>query len=129
MPVFEKPPPKYSAIQIMHMLLDQNINRERVAMQRPLQVKSNSSFVVDITKLDHPDDIKKDMYGRWQHSGSHTDVFRCSFSEDGDVEITKCAPGASGANVYYLRRLHSFHPTNVNFRRLIAVISGKCTAR
>ena len=105
----------------MHMPLNPNINRERVAVQRPLQVKNNSSFVVDITKLNHPDDIKKP----WQHSGSHTDVFRCSFNEDGDIQNTKCAPGAFCANIYYLRRLHSFHPSNVDFRKLIAVISGE----
>ena len=34
------------------------------------------------SKLAHPDDIKKDLYGKWLHSGSHTDVFICTYSED-----------------------------------------------
>ena len=37
--------------------------------------------------------------------GSHNDVFKCFYDEDGEVSIDKAAPGASGSNVYYL--LHS----------------------
>ena len=30
----------------------------------------------------------------------------------------------SGDNVYYLRRLHSFHPSNNEFRRILALLFG-----
>ena len=101
-PIFEKPPPKYSAQQIMHILLDPSIDERRIATRRPLDAPSSSTFVVDISKLSHPDDIKKDMYGKWLHSGSHSDVFLCTY-EDDDVRIEKAASGASGRNVFYLR--------------------------
>ena len=65
------------------------------------------------------------MYGSWRHHGSHTDVFRCSFFEDNDVLVEKDAQGASGNNVYYLRRLHCTHPSNKHFRRIITIISGE----
>ena len=32
---------------------------------------------------------------------------------------------ASGSNVYYLRRLHSVHPSNKAFRRIVAIIFGE----
>ena len=41
-----------------------------------------------------------------------------------DVRVERCGPGASG-NVYYLRRLHSNHPSNSSFRRVIGFVSGK----
>lgn len=56
------------------------------------EVSSCSRFFVDLTKLGHPDDIKKDMYGKWEHSGSHPKVFRCWFDELNEVKIKKmCA--------------------------------------
>lgn len=65
------------------------------------------------------------MYGRWDYSGSHPEVFRCSFDEFDDLSIEKCAPGATGSNVYYLRCIRSSHPSNSNFRRLIAFVHGE----
>ena len=75
-----------------------------------------------------PEDIKKDSFGKWNYSGSHIVSFRASFFKDGYIDIEKCAPGASsGSNVYYLRRLHSVHPSNSSCRRLIALITGTIT--
>ena len=73
--------------------------------------KQSSTYVVDITKLAHPDDIKSDNFGVWSHSGSHPVVFRASVCDDGYVQVEKCAPGATGSDVVYLRRLHSTHPS------------------
>ena len=36
----------------------------------PLQVMENSSFVIDLDKLVHPDDITADDLGKWIHVGS-----------------------------------------------------------
>ena len=110
----------------MEILLDPGIKEEKIARQRPLEVQQDSTFVVDVRDLKHPDDIKKDMYGKWLHRGSHTDVFRCSFDEQGKVHVEKAAQGDPGDTVYYLRRLHSAHPSNKYFRRVVALISGTC---
>ena len=98
---------------------------QKIADRRPLQASGNCTFVVDVTKLAHQDDIKKDMYGRWEHKGSHTDYFKCSYGPDDDVVIERVAPGVSGRDVYHLRRLHSVHPSNNDFRRVIAALFGK----
>ena len=106
-------------------VLDPKIDEDRIVKQRPLQIHCSSTFVVDITQLSHPDDIKKDMYGKWLYKGSHTDVFRCSFDDDNKVIVEKAGPAASGSNVYYLRRLHSVHPSNKALRRIVAIIFGE----
>ena len=120
----ETPPEKYSAYRIMQILLDQEIDQDRAAQKRPLEAPFSSTYVVNLRNLSHPDDIKKDMYGKWLHSGSHSDVFLCSYSPDGQAIIEKAAPGASGDNVYSLRRLHSVHPSNNEFRRVLAFLFG-----
>ena len=66
-----------------------------MATGRPIHVETSSTLVV----LKHPDDVKKDMYGRWEYSGSHPEVFRCSFDQFDNIQIEKCAPGATGSNV------------------------------
>lgn len=86
-PIFEKPPPKYSTYKMMQILL--GIDEKQIAHKRLLLASFSSTFVVDIRTLAHPDDIKKDMYGKWVHSGSHT--------YDGDeINIENAACGASG---------------------------------
>ena len=51
-------------------------------------------------------------------------MFRCSYDKNGDVSIEKAAPGATGQNVYYLRRLLCVHPSHSGFRRILAFICG-----
>ena len=69
-PIYETPPAKYSAIGIMQILLNPSINQSKIAQTRPMEVTSTSIFVVDLTKLAHSDDIKRDAYGQWTHKGS-----------------------------------------------------------
>lgn len=103
-PIFERPPPKYSACKIMQILLNP-IDNQRIACKRPLEANGSCTYIVDVTKLAHPDDIKKDMYGKWHHKGSHTDYFMCSYGPENDILVEKVAPGATGSNVFCLRRL------------------------
>ncbi len=123
--VYEIPPTKYSAMRIMEILLDPSIGKEKVAYKRPIEVKSSSTFVIDITRLAHPEDVKKDAYGHWICTGSHTDVYRCSIDLNQQTHIEKAAPGATGTSVYTLRRLHFVHPSHKEFRRILAFVHGE----
>ena len=122
---YENPPEKYLAETILKILLNPSISMSKVCSTWPIEdIETSSTFVVDITKLKHPDDVRKDYFGKWVHSGSHPVPFKATVNEDGGVEVEKCAPGASG-EVFYLRRLHCYHPSNSNFRRLLAFVSGE----
>ena len=96
-------------------------------MNRSPQIHINqaATYVVDISKLRHPDDVKKDNFGIWSHSGSHPQSFKVFNADSGHISIEKCAPGAEGHNVVQLRRLHSVHPVNNQFKRMIAFVTGK----
>ena len=59
---FEVPPPKYSAEAILKLLLNPNIDRSRICQTWPVSnIVGNATFVVDITSLKHPDDVRKDL--------------------------------------------------------------------
>jgi len=123
-PIYEIPPPKYPAEKILKILLDQNIQESKICSVRPTSIHKSATYVVDVSKLKHPDDIKNDNFGAWTYSGSHPQTFRAQVEEDGYVRVTKCADGAKGNDIVHLRRLHSVHPTNNSFKRLIAFLSG-----
>ena len=63
-PIYEVPTGTYSGEQILHILLTENIDPERICRKRPTQI----TFVVDLNSLKHPDDIKKDQFGKWCYS-------------------------------------------------------------
>ena len=125
LPIFEIPPPKYTAEQILRILLDPYISESKICNVRPVNITQSATYVVNIQMLEHQDDIKNDNFGKWQHSGSHPLLFRVQMESDDYMYIEKCAPGATGENVVMLRRLHSVHPSNCHFKRLIAFVSGK----
>ena len=125
MPVYEVPPPKYAAETVLTILLNPDLDLTKVCCSQPVSVTSSSTFIVDLSKLAHPDDVKTDIFGIWNHSGSHPQCFKVNVKEDGYVSVVKCAPGASGDNVVYMRRLHSTHPSNKDFKRMMAFLSGK----
>ena len=70
-PVYEKLPPKYSAERILQILLDPAISPCRVRHKRPVSISSSATYVIDISKLADPKDVKNDNFGSWNHSGSH----------------------------------------------------------
>ena len=101
-PIFELPPVKYLAEDVLRILLDPKISEERITTERPARVDCSATFVVDISKLAHPDDIKHDAYGKWSYSGSHPVLFHVKMGKGGCVRIERCKPGTSGKDVVFL---------------------------
>ena len=110
---------------MLRILLDPDISPSKVCQQRPVNIKDSATFVIDITKLRHEKDVLKDGFGKWNYSGSHPVPFCVVHHQDGHIAIDRCAPGATGPNVVYLRRLHATHPSNSSFKRMIAFVAGR----
>lgn len=110
--------------RVLRILLDRGISPSRVCHERPVNIRESATFVVDITKLRHKKDVLKDGFGKWNYSGSHPVQFRVTHHEDGHIAVERCAPGATGTDVVYLRRLHATHPSESLFKKMIAFVSG-----
>ena len=87
------------------MLLDPTIPASKVCSVRPTDIVKSATYIIDISKLKHPDDVKTDNFGTWKHSGSHPQVYRVQVEDDGSLHVEKCSPGATGDNVVYLCQL------------------------
>ena len=124
--MYEIPPDKYSAEDIVRILLNPEIDTRRVSKVRPLNIKCTSTYVIDLDALDHPDDVKRDNFGVWTHSGSHDIKFESHIDASGRLEIGRSVlSDEDGWEQFSLRRLHSKHPTHSKFRRIISFITGK----
>jgi hypothetical protein len=120
-PVYEIPPEKYSAEQILKFY---SILILKVCKGKPRDITSSATYVVDTSYLDSIDDVKKDEFGIWRYMGSHPQSFKVFIDEDGEINIEKCSKNSSGSNISHLRRLHCCHPSNSDFKRTICYISG-----
>lgn len=71
-PVYEVPSGFYTGEQILKILLNPRIDEKKICHFKQCNVSQSSTFVVDLESLQHLDDIKKDDYGNWIYSGSHS---------------------------------------------------------
>ena len=126
-PVYEKTSGPYTADRILKLLLDPDIDLTRVAHTGPKFVSESSTYIIDVSQLDNPNDIKKDGLGKWSYSGSHEEFYRSYYDNSHRIHFEKCAKGATGDNIFVLRRLRSSHPSDPNIRRLVAFVSGQFT--
>ena len=127
-PVYDVPSSQYSVEKILNMLLDPD--ESKVCSQRPTGTIGSATFVIDLDKLAHPDDAKKDNFGKWSHSRSHTFAFRSWFSDEGVIEIERVDKDCTASDVQYLRRIHSYHPSDSACKRMLAFVTGTfCIAK
>ena len=61
---------QYSAEMVIRMLLDPDM--AKICSECPTNITHSSAFVIDLDKLEHPGDVKKDNIEKWVHSGSHS---------------------------------------------------------
>lgn len=90
-PIYESPPPKYSAERLLEILLDPSIPYSKVCKEKPTGVTCSATYVVDTRNLKCLDDIKKDDFGIWNYSGSHPVAYKVKFKQwlYGDREVWK----------------------------------------
>ena len=92
---------------------------------KPVNVNRSSTFVVDLKSLKHPDDIKKDDFGKWTYSGSHS-VSYAAFEAGGRLEFERLSgvPALKSDNIFQLRRINCKHPIDSQCQSLLAFVTG-----
>ena len=125
-PIYEIPKDTYTGEQILRILFDETISQDRICRECPRQITKSCTFVVDLDELKHPEDIKKDEFGKWQYNGSHVVPYMAWKSGSSiDFEKISCSK-ENEENVFNLRRIRCSHPSNPQFQRLLAFVTGMC---
>ena len=123
-PIYEIPGDMYTGERILDILLNSKRESNKICHQRPINIERSSTFVIDLDSLKHPDDVKKNRFGRWLYSGSHVQAY-LAWKEDGDKLNFEKANIDDCENTFQLRRIRCKHPSNPQFQRLLAFVTGK----
>lgn len=124
-PIFARTAKSYSSKSIIELLLDKYIPQSKIATQQPVSVEENLVFIMDLSKLNKPEDIRADDLGSWICNGKRCSW--CVLDEDGDVLeiLTKC--GSRHPNYHRLVKRYYKHATSGDFKRIIVELYGKCS--
>ena len=121
---------KYSAKELVQILLEKRLHQGYVSQQQPLRVKESKVFIVDTDNLSHPDDIKADELGGWKNDGQHSRWLKVELHQNEVTSIKFCGgKPSSDSHIYCLHRAYFVHRSNCHFKRKIAYLSGNisCT--
>ena len=110
----------------------QHCPENKICSKHPVRVERNATFVIDLAKLDHADDIKADDCGHWIHNGRKTTKV-VGWKKNG--VITRVASTSKGRKVppdenselYTLVRVYYTHDPHSDFKRTYYYLYGKCT--
>ena len=112
--------------EAVRVLLDGDSSR--TCTKHPILVENNYMFLVDLTSLDVPDDIKSDDCGHWVHNGrksTHVAV-KCRNGKVTDVRfIGKSMPPDENSRAYCLIRTYYSHDPHEDFKRIFYHIFGE----
>ena len=118
LPVYGHPRKGYSGEEIVKILMNPKFRDDLLCSTHPVSVQNNVSFVVDLSKLKDPNDVRADDLGTWKCTGSRLLQFSVKMS-DTDCRIVS---DISSATVVHVRRQYHVHATDPDLHRMIAFV-------
>ena len=120
LPVYERLSSKskrlYSPEQLLKILLKTDLQSSNVLCNKvPTSVSSSAVFVVDVKKLDDPNDLLCDDMGVWRNNGVDSVRYLVSF-ENGEVSTLEKS-FSSDEVAYTLKLVYHVHGTNPGLKK------------
>ena len=124
-PIYERTTDRYTARGIAELLLDKSLPLSTIATSQPVSVQDNLVFIVDISKLDKPEDIRADDLGSWICNGKRR--LQCTIDSHGHVIDLLTDYKPHKPHMYTLVKRYYKHATAGDYKRTIAEIYGTLT--
>ena len=104
---------KYSADELVRILLDKQRHNGLVSQQQPLRIQESKVFLVDTSELGDPEDIKADDLGSWKNDGQHSRWAKVK-QVNGSVRLVEFCSGKprNDPSSYCLHRHYYVHHSN-----------------
>ena len=103
LPVYGHPKHGYNCEEIIHILLDPVFKDELLSKTHPVSVKYNVSFVIDLSSLSNPKDMRADDLGSWTCIASRRLTFMVKFGPS-LCHIVSSVSGSGGRQVQIQRQ-------------------------
>jgi len=105
-----------------------NKNESLVCHKQPILVENNYMFLVNLSSLDDPDDIKSDDCGHWVHKGRKSTTVAVEFQNKKVAQVKKIEqliPPDENSSVYTFVRTYYAHDPYNYFKRIFYHIFGE----
>ena len=80
LPVYEYTASRYNAQTIVEVLMNPEIPLDKITTTRPVSIQDNVVLIVDLSKLDKPEDIRADDVGSWHCNGKR--FVKCAIDDN-----------------------------------------------
>ena len=118
----------YSPEQLFKILLDPKLQSSDVLCSKvPTSISSSVVFIVDVNKLDDPNDLLCDDMGVWRNNRVDRGGYVVSMSGEQVNTVEKSLSNEEGA--YILKRVYRVHGTNNRLKKLTVCVYGKLNLR
>lgn len=123
-PVFQSLDEVMKPVDVLNAILNTAVTSKVVCTQKPVGVKDAAVFLVDTSKLRHPDDLKADDVGSWVHKDIPSRYYSLERSPSGVVYgVKRC--GKATKDAIKLTRIYYHHQGTSEFRKTIFYAHGK----
>ena len=127
LPVFQCGRMEYTVAELVSILLG-NVSKEKVCKAQPVNVEHNCSFVVDLSCVNDPNDLRADDSGVWKHQGVRKswvvmDNTRNILFQSRERPPQKQDIPQNGRQYVLTRVYHALQESN-DFRRMIVTLQG-----
>ena len=116
----------YSYSEAVNILLA--TENDKICTKHPTLVENNLSFVIDLSKLAHIDDIKSDDCGHWVHTGKNTTkvaVWKQGIQITKVVFVKTSSPPDENSQLYTLVRVCYVQDPHEDFTRTYYYLFGE----
>ena len=114
----------YSLEKLAQILLTELVPSKKWCLKQPVHVQRNVSFVVNVSMLDDPMDIRADENGVWIRKGSPVAFVSKHIKGNSTLFYSRCKAG-NHPNHYKITRTYYRHSTSPDFKRIITIVHGK----
>ena len=125
-PFYLEESPSFPVEEIAQLLFDPD--PRKTCTKQPIGCKTSATFVVDVEKLDHCDDIRADDLGVWINKGVRSNYLYISFTTSGKVKkVTNLGtrqPSVMRRSLYCLKRTYWKHDDDEEFSCRLFEIRG-----
>ena len=108
--------------EAVSIILDPDLDRERVCASQPTCINKDSVFIVDLKQLKHPSDVLCDDMGTWVCNGCRSTWI--TVDEDGELEFFNKNKPKDRENCNKVVRKYYNHKGSTDFHRMALFLEG-----
>lgn len=104
LPIFGHPCKGYDIEHLTHILLDPFVDDELICSTNPIFVHHNVAFLVDLSRLKDPNDVRADDMGSWKCTGSRAVSLNVEFKDEKWCIVSNATPATKSVRQYHVMK-------------------------